>query len=311
MKSAKNICIVGHMNPDGDTIGSGLALKSMLVSLRKHVDVYYDCKIMPRQFGYLLGYEKVFHNPVGDIPDFDLLIIVDLNVFDRMGCYQKFYDVSKKTIIFDHHIAIEQPKADVVIANKGAASCGEIIFEFFQENKIKITHDMANALYTAVSTDTGCFLYPSTTSETHMIAGELLKLGADLELINYNNFRVFDRHLLAGIRTILKHMKMYCNGRVGVSGLKKEKYHGYAFDAEERDKFKKYISDVRGVMASAFFYRDGNVWRCSLRSHGDINVEPIARHFGGGGHKHAAGFTIKGTYLGIVKQTVAQFEKLF
>jgi len=311
MKSAKTINIVGHMNPDGDTIGCALALKNVLCQMGKTVNVFFDCKVLPRQFHYLENFSGVINTLTDDNMGTDLLIIVDLNTLERMGVFQSLYGKSKQIILIDHHIASEFPHADVVIANKGAASCGEIVFEFFKTNNIKITPAIADALYTAVSTDTGFFLYPNVTSSTHTIAAELLDYGANLELVNYNNFRVYDRHLILGIKTILKHMRFFCDGRVGISGLKKEKYRGYTFDAEERDKFKKYISDVRGVMASAFFHKDGNVWRCSLRSHGDINVEPISKYFGGGGHKHAAGFTIKGSYASIVRQTVAQFEQMF
>jgi phosphoesterase RecJ-like protein len=309
MKSAKTVNIVGHMNPDGDTIGCAIALKSVLCDMGKTVNVFFDCKVLPRQFHYLDGYKGVINS--GFAEKADLLIIVDLNVLDRMGVFECLYGQSDKVILIDHHIAAEFPAANVCISNKDAASCGEIVYEFFKSNNIKITPQIANALYTAVATDTGCFLYPSTTGDTHNITAELLKCGADLELVNYNNFRVYDRHLIIGIKTILKHMRFYCNGRVGISGLKREKYRGYTFDAEERDKFKKYIADVRGVVASAFFHRDGAIWRCSLRSHGDINIEPIAKYFNGGGHKHAAGFSIKGSYANIVRQTVAQFERLF
>jgi phosphoesterase RecJ-like protein len=300
---SKTICIVGHVRPDGDAVGSALALRSALLKMGKDVDVCFDSEV-PKQFSYLEGFDKIKTLRLED-GNHDLLIVVDVNTADRLGAFEDYLDTCKKILCFDHHLGFAI-FADVALSNPKAASCGEIIYDFFHANKIEITKPIADALYTAIATDTGCFLYPSTSPSTHLIAAELMKLGADYELVNYNNFRVFDRRLIVGLKQVLHNLRFYYDGRVALSYLKKKRSRGYKYDDEERHRFKQFASDVRGVLVSAFLtLEDGEGYRVSLRSHGNYNVEPVARSFGGGGHKNASGFVIKGRYRKVVKKIIA------
>jgi phosphoesterase RecJ-like protein len=300
IRHAKTIAIVGHVRPDGDAIGSALAL-----SYYKKADVFFDGGLS-NQFDYLDGFKDIKTRLAEMKPSYDLLIIVDLNQLERLGLFQALIKRADKILCFDHHIGFNL-NCEVAVADDSYASCGEIIFEVFKSQKIKITKQIANALYTAISTDTGRFLYPSTTPKTHLIAAALVEHGANTELINYRNFRVFDMKLIVGLKQIIRNLKFYKRGQISISLLKK----GNRYDEAERTKFKSYVSDIRGVRVGVIITQEfGNTFQVSLRSHGDLDVEIPARALGGGGHKNAAGFTISGKYRKVVKRIIAEVEKL-
>ena len=304
---AKTIAIVGHIRPDGDCIGSALALNGMLEQMKKQVSIFFDGDIAS-QFDYLDGFDKIQNDPsrVDEKAVFDLLIIVDLNSTDRLGRFEFLKERAKHTICFDHHIGFNIKDVDAVINGEDYTSCGELIYNFFVANKIKITKQIADALYTSISTDTGCFLYPNTTLESHIITAELIKLGCDVQKINYINFRVYDPVLIKGLKQLLRNLRVLFDGQLSISLLK----DGRAFGATERHKLKQYLSDIKGIKVSVLIAGEGKgLFHVALRSHGDIDVEVIARHFGGGGHKNAAGFAIKGKYKHVVKKIIAEARK--
>ena len=312
VKAAKTIAIAGHIQPDGDCIGSAIALKIAFEKLGKTVDVFFDAGVsgMSKQFSYLHGYEQIHTLTDAVKENYDLFFIVDLNTVDRLGCFEHLIDNAKKTICVDHHVGFNLKNIDVVISDPMRAASGEMIYEFFKTNNIKITREIADALWTSISTDTGCFLYPSTKPSTHIIAASLIECGADSENINYKLFREYDKRIIKGIREVLHNVKFYAGGKVAIIYLKKKYYLGY--NQEERNRFKHYVSDIKGVKISATIGEDINgVCRVGLRSHDRYNVEEVAKTFGGGGHQHAAGLSIRGGWRRARKLVAAELEKLF
>ena len=303
---AKTIAIVGHVRPDGDCVGSALALKSAYGKGKK-INIYFDGEIphMP----YLDGFDEI-KTALPDGASFesiDLLIIIDMSTADRMGELLALRAPAKQTICIDHHMGFNIANADVIISKPNYASCGEIIYEILESNNVAITKPIADALYTSVATDTGCFLYPSTTALTHYVAGKLVEYGCDLEKINYENFRVYDKRLLKGLGQVLKNLRIVHDGKIAYTILKK----GHTFTASERHKYKQYITDIAGVRISILCTQEGRkVFHVSLRSHGDANVEAVARVFGGGGHKNAAGMNASGCYKTVIKQIVREAKKV-
>jgi len=313
MKDADTIAIVGHLRPDGDCIGCALTLAMILRDRGKKVDVFFDaCDALPRQFYYLNGYSEVIIDKENVELEYDLLIAVDLSEFGRMGHFATLPKRCRQFICFDHHQSQGFETITLGIIDNTRSSTGELIYEFLHANNIKITQPIADALYTAVSTDTGCFLYPSTTPQAHRIAAELMEAGADIETINYVNFRAYDRRLLVGLRQVLKNLRLFHEGKIAVTVLSKRKYKGYVFDIEERHKFKQYVNDIKGVKVSAFITREEpGLYRVSVRSHEGYDVEKCAKAFGGGGHKYASGFTVRGSYRFIMRRIVEELEKCF
>jgi len=309
IKAAKTIAIVGHVRPDGDCLGSSLALKMIAESMGKTADVYMDGEI-PKQMFYIKGYNAIKTDVKDMGAEYDLLVTMDTSSEDRLGIFTNLRQFSKKVLCIDHHIDT-RVKADTLVTNPNSASCGEMLYDFVISNKIAIDKDIATALYTAVSTDTGCFLYAATTAFTHRTAAQLLDYDIDIELIHYNNFRVYDRRFIAGFRQILRRLRFRKGGQIAFTCLDMRNSKKYNFDFEERHRFKQYASDARGVVTSIFMTQEErNLYHVSLRSHGNINVATVARFFGGGGHKNAAGFTIRGKYKKVIKQIVRELEKV-
>jgi len=314
LKAAHSIAITMHLRPDGDCLGTAAALRLALLRMKKQVEVFIDGDIPPT-LTYIEGVEA-FRNVITlneeskKYCEFDLLVIVDTADKHRLGNNAFLLEKSKKVIVFDHHLNPSLKSVDLLISNPTRASCGEMMFEFFNTTKINITKPMAAALYTAISSDTGCFLFPNTTSHTHFVASELLKKGIDITTINYNNFRVYDPKTLRGLQEVLRKIYFVADGVIAITNLDYKLVKRYKFDHDERHRFQRYASDAQGVKVSIFLTeQEKNNFNVSLRSHGDINVAKIAKHFGGGGHKNAAGLTIKGRYRDIIKQIIEKVEK--
>ena len=327
LREAKSVAITMHVRPDGDSIGTAAALRLSLLRRDKSVDVYCDGEI-PEQLFSLQGIDTfIVHTPPeiqismlgkktsGEdvIPeirsDYDLLIVVDAGEKHRLGVWSNLSDRCTKTLVFDHHLNPTM-QADTTVSNPMRASCGEMLFEFFTTYKSKITRQMAEALYTAVSSDTGCFLFPNTTAYTHYTASELMKIGIDVASINYSNFRVYDPKTLGGLMEVLRQLKFISDGRIAITYLDYRLVRRYDFDHDTRHKFQRYASDAQGVKVSIFLTeQERENFNISLRSHGDVNVAAIAKHFGGGGHKNAAGITMKGRYKDVIKQIVDKVEE--
>jgi len=308
IKAAKTIAIVGHKQPDGDCVGSALALKMTLENMGKTADVFFESKDIPSQFSYLKGFDKICTEmPAGN--NFDLLVILDTSTEDRIG-FAALRDQSKTVLCIDHHIGTSI-KADCVLANSDRASCGELIHEFFTAQNIKITPDIANALYASITFDTGYFIHSNTTAYTHQVTKELIDLGADINFVNNHNIqhiRAYDKALIPGIVCVLRNLRFFCDGQIAVSYLDNRRA---IFSSEHRDKLKHYVSDVKGASASIFFTREKNGdYRISMRSNGsDINVGAIAKALGGGGHKNASGVTLRGSYKKILNHLVTEIAK--
>lgn len=307
LSDAKSVAVTMHIRPDGDSIGSALALRGMLTKMGKKVDVYADGEV-PDSLSYLADIDKIIKtDDEGEPPHYvryDLLVIVDTGDKHRVGLNQFLFDCAKKVLVFDHHLnpTIE---ADLIISNPMRASVGEMMFEFFTAHNVKIDKKMAEALYTAVASDTGCFLFPNTNWYTHHVASELLKLDIDIANINYKNFRVYDPKTLAALMSVLETIRFVHNGQIAITYLDYKLVTRWNFNHDERHRFQRYASDADGVKVSIFLTeQERDEFNISLRSHDEVNVADVARHFGGGGHKNAAGLTMTGRYKDVIKQIV-------
>jgi phosphoesterase RecJ-like protein len=170
---------------------------------------------------------------------------------------------------------------------------------------------IAEALYTSIACDTGCFLFANTTAYTHFVAQNLMKYDIDIEVINFKNFREYDRSFIPVIAYVLKTMQFKFGGRLAVTVLPYGKVKKWGLTHGERHSFFKYTTDGSGVVASIFITElNKGEFNVSLRSLSNIDVSAIARVFGGGGHKNASGATLTGRRKIIIKQLLAEFAKV-
>jgi phosphoesterase RecJ-like protein len=303
IKNSKTAAIVGHVRPDGDSIGSSVAMRRALLGLGfTAVDLFVDC-VVPEIFSYMADVSRFNKPSIKKNEKYDLLLIVDCSDISRIGKCADLLKRAKQVAVIDHHLDTSID-ADVVIADKSYASTGEIVFDFFEKNKIKMNKEIATALYTAVSSDTGCFLYANTTSQTHYIAAELLKYEIDLELINYLNFRVIDPKNFGGLVYVLKNCRFLYHDKISVLSFPYRVVSKFDIDEQMRHRLQRFASDVKGVRINVLL-REGEKrgeFFISLRSHGSVNVATIAASLGGGGHRNAAGVTLTGKESAVTKK---------
>ena len=312
LTDAKSVALVGHIRPDGDCIGCCSALRLWFLSQKKQADVYIDGQI-PESLNYITGVTE-FKTDIAnltDIPAYDLLLFVDCGDDRRIGACNILRESSRRVLCIDHHLN-NSVTCDTLVCNTNMASCGEIIFDLFTQNNVNITQEMATALFTSVSSDTGCFLYPNTTAHTHRVAADLVEKGIDREMIMYYNFRVYDPKLIRGLLLVLKNIRFTSGGRIAITHLSNKFCRRYDFDHEERHKFQQYAIDAKGVRASVFLTEtQPGQFHVSLRSHGNVNMAAVAEKYGGGGHRNAAGFIITGKYKNFIDTLIKDVEHEF
>ncbi len=309
INQAQNIAVVGHHNPDGDCIGCCVAMSEWLESKGKQVSIFADGEISEKFFYMDKAREFNLHS---EIEHFDLLIVLDLSDEDRLGVWHSLIEKSDKIIVIDHHVKPAFKRAEVLIDLPQYASAGEIIYQLFELLKVKITLEMATALYTSITCDTGCFLFTNTTAYTHHVAEALMqKHKIDIETINFKNFRAYDYHNIPVITYVLKNMKFKFGGKLTVTVLPYRFVKKWNLNYESRHGLFKYATDGNGVKCSIFITELAKgEFNVSLRSLGKIDVAKIAQKLDGGGHRNASGATYKGSLKILLNLLLAEFAKV-
>ncbi|HEY8361348.1 MAG TPA: bifunctional oligoribonuclease/PAP phosphatase NrnA [Tissierellaceae bacterium] len=287
--NSKNIYIASHVQPDGDNIGSLLALGMALLKLEK--DVYIlKSDIIPSDFSFLPNIELIKDYDGAD--DIDLFIAIDSSDEERLGKNRDLLSKSKLTINIDHHISNTR-FGDINIVDENASSTGELIFEFIKFMNISIDEKIATCLYTAISTDTGSFMYSNTSAKAHEIAAELIRFGADTENININ---IYQNKSLERIKLFIKTMnnlEFYFDNKVALVSITQKMLEDCNASMEDSEGI---ISFVRGIspveIAVLLKELSDNEIKISMRSKRYVDVSSICYNFGGGGHIRAAGCTI-------------------
>ena len=310
IKKSKTAALVGHIRPDGDCIGSCIAMKLALQQLGySNVDVYIDGSISSN-FWYMQRSADIITSMPEEPVKYDLLITLDCADENRLGIFTKLRSQSKSVVCIDHH-QNTMVEADIMISEPTYPSAGAIIYEYFKFAGIEVTKEIATALYTSVASDTGCFMFSNTTPSAHRIAADLMEAGIDIEEINYYNFRVYQHENIPALVHVLKNIKLFSNNQIAIIHLPYKTIKKLKIDGDLRHKFQKYAENLEGVAASAAISeRERGTYHISLRSHGDINVAKVSEYFGGGGHKNAAGFQLKGKYRKVLSELLVELEKL-
>lgn len=293
IEKAKNILLISHKNPDGDTVGSTLALSDYLTSLQKKVTpVCID--IMPEPF-YFLPHIKTYEQEFKS-DDFDLVIILDCGADYMTGLtdtHPELFDKSKTVINIDHHPS-NNNFGTYNLVKTNACSTTRIIFEIFKILNWEINRNIATCLLTGLFTDTGSFMHSNTKSSTLRTAGKLLAKGADLRAIRKHIFNTTPLSTLRLWGRVLKNIHINNEG-ITMTVLNEKDFEETQADYSELSGVIDYVNSIPGSDFSVMLTeRDGKV-KGSLRTlKDDIDVANIAGQFGGGGHKKAAGFTLPG-----------------
>ncbi len=304
MQAADKILITSHIHPDGDSLGSMLGLAHYLLSLGKIVLVAIEDEVPPL-FHFLPGSQSIRHiNDIEPLAQYDLLIVLDTNPeIARIG--KKLVSLSGPILNIDHHLSNNRT-ADYYYIDSQAAATGEIIFQLLLFAKAEITRAIAVCLYTAIATDCGFFRYANTTAKTLQRAALLVEYGAQPNEIS-ENLEAITLTDLTSLRDVLSTLELAADGRIAAVTLTPEIL---AQDISSTDIFINYIRKIIGVeIAIMYKVVDTDLVRVSLRSHG-ADVNQVAQEFGGGGHKRAAGCSVRGTIAAakqqILKAAIAQ-----
>jgi phosphoesterase RecJ-like protein len=306
---AKDVLIGTHLNPDGDAIGSALAVSLWLdkLGVANEVLCHND---PPGYLQFLPGSERVRQTPVRT--GHDLGIVVDLDSLERLGSCRPHFEPMPHLVLIDHHVPHEMP-GDLRIINVEAPATASILTDLFQlldDRQSAIDGQIAECLLTGIVTDTGSFRYPNTTAHSLHQAAWLVEHGASLFRVTDECYLNRDVQALQLLREALDRMKTDCGGRLAWTVLPPELYDELGAKEEHSEGIVNEILSPRPVRA-AFVLRAGKNGRVkgSLRSKGDLDVAAVAQKIGGGGHKNAAGVTIVDTLEGAERTLVEALKE--
>jgi len=308
LKTKNNFLITAHVNPEGDSIGSQIAMYSLLASLKKRT-VIVNNDAVPVNLHFLSGSEYFFQNkPDGFFPE--TVIILDCPVKERAGHAAKYLGESDAVINIDHHVSNEF-FGDINWVEPSASSVGEMIFDLFNQMSIKLTQSAIEAIYTAIVTDTGMFNYNNTTSRTHEIVGELISLGIDPKKMHE---KIFENRSVSDIRVLgktLNTLKTETDGKIAYICLTQEMYAEEGVRSVTTDEFINFPRSIKDAEIAIFFKENSAIKNInvSFRSKGKVDVNLLAAVFGGGGHAQAAGCTLNCTLSEAKEKVLKEAEK--
>jgi phosphoesterase RecJ-like protein len=298
--------IATHISPDGDALGSSLALAEALASIGKKIFLY-DRDPVPKNYHFLPGYRKFSNDLKKALRTDPVLILLDCNSPERAALEAVCF---RKTVVIDHH-ETERDFGDLRWVEKDAAATGMLIYVLIRSLGLKITPSMATNLYTAITVDTGTFRYSNTTDKVLRAAAELVTAGAEPNVISEHLYETWGfgrfRLYLMVMNTLEK------KDGVAIIHVTTDMFRQTGTAAEDTENFANLPRRIDDVKVAAMFRETGSgEWKASLRSKGNANVARIAEQFGGGGHRNAAGFRIKGdlfmakkTLLKALRNTIA------
>ena len=305
---ANNILILGHINPDGDCVGSMAALSLGLQSVEKKITAWSD-EPLPLKYRFI---KSEFEQPCQEnIDSFDLIIVVDTAVETRIGVKLDFNQTQTPVLAIDHHIAAEN-NFTYIHADQSYAATGCIIYDILKLLDIKITKAIAEAIYAAIITDTGCFAYSNTNYRTFEITLELLKTGintSEITSIIYNSHSPEYIRILGAALNTLELISDGSGAIMYVSSEMIKRENLINFDTEDFVNYPRSIMTVK-IACMITESPDSDTLRLSLRSKTqDFDVSKLAKLFNGGGHKCASGARIKETLTEFIPRLKKELEK--
>ena len=313
LEGKRRILVSGHLSPDGDALGSMIALTQLLRCAGYEAFATADLNALGKP-GFLEGVEDLI--PIRQLKrqkKFDLFIAVDCASFARMPPEVRPVAEKLPKICVDHHVTNDGSFADVSIVDPSASSTGEIVWRIAKWNEWKLDRPIAEALWVAIVTDSGRFAYDSTKPGTLRAAGDLLKYGVRTALINDIIYGMFTSKAIGLKRLAWRSLHVWKNRKVAEVTLTRDDFRevrGTKADAEDIIEIPRSVAKNEIAL---FFYQIPDrtkETRCSIRTRGDWDATVLAGKFGGGGHVRASGCTIKGSMSSAKRQMRAAVKEL-
>ncbi len=290
IKESNTIYIVTHVNPDGDAIGSSMAMYLTLKNMGKDVQI-----IIPRyadRFNFLEEIKEA--RDYGDKSEYDLIITLDASNKERLAMPEEDFIKAKHKIVIDHHVKTGM-EADVsVLDNQSPATC-QIIYEMLESQGIHIDSNIAKYIYLGILTDTGSFNYQRTTPRTHRIIANLLETGFDFAYICKMINDTIKENKLKLIAYAIDNIESFKDGKIKYVKIDWDIIDSFGVKEEEAEGITNYLRAIEGVEVAIYVrgLKDGS-YKVSMRSNNSVDVSTVAMSFNGGGHARAAGFTVNG-----------------
>lgn len=291
IQDAGEVEISCHVDPDGDALGSILAMALGLPTVGKLVRVGWGSsanRIAP-QYDYLPGLDRI--SPANDFTAAGLCVSVDCASADRLGELRAPFESASTLINIDHHISNTR-FGSINVVDAAASSTCEMVLHLLLDLGVEITPEIATCLYTGLVTDTGRFCYASVTPRTHAAAGFLIDHGVEIDLVAQSVFESQPYGYLKVLGRVLERAELMDDPPLVVSWVTQDDLQTAGVTLDETEELINVLRSVQGADAAAMLKEqpDGR-WKGSLRSKGAVDVSVVAHSFGGGGHRLAAGFT--------------------
>ena len=304
-KEAENIVISGHIRPDGDCIGSCMAMYLYLQKALPQAKIKVCLEQPADIFGCIKDIDKIdsTFTVEGEI---DVFIALDCEK-SRLGSAEELFASAGKRINIDHHVSNERGCGDVNYVIPGISSTSELMYDLIE--KRYMDEEIAKAIYIGIVHDTGIFKYSNTSPKTLRIAAELIEYGFDFPTIIDETFyeKTYTQNQLLG-RALLESI-MFMNGKCIVSVINKKTLDFYNAKTEDLEGIVNQLRIIKGVECAIFMYETGNLeYKVSLRSCKYVDVSKVAAYFGGGGHVRAAGCSMNGTFYDVINNISGQIE---
>jgi bifunctional oligoribonuclease and PAP phosphatase NrnA len=305
--------LTSHVNPDGDSLGSEVALAHHLKLKGKQVTIL-NCNATPDNYSFLhklhpiLHFDPIQHEDI--VKNAEVIILLDVNHPDRLASLGPFIKESNSLkVCIDHH---PEPGdfADLYIIDEQSPATGEIIYYFIATAGGTIDYVTATALYTAIMTDTGSFRYQKTDSEIHTIVAHLIQAGADPVAIYEQVYEHSSAKRTRLLGMALTSLQTLYEGRLAYIVITQEMFETTGTTEDDTDAFVPYTLTIDGVRIGLMFTELDNVIKVNFRSKGNIPINELAKEFGGNGHRNAAGARISNVKLDeIVAMVLRQADK--
>lgn len=306
LRGVRTAAIAGHVRPDGDCVGSCLAVYNYIREQFPDVQVQVYLEPFAKSFQFLKGADEICEDYSED-RKYDLFISLDAAAKDRLGKAVPYLETAEKSLCIDHHISNPGfAQKNYIVPD--ASSTSELVFGILEEEKI--SKEIAEAIYLGIVHDTGVFQYSVTSEVTMQIAGKLMSKGIDFNKIIDDTFykKTYVQNQILG-RAILESI-LLLDGKCIVSRLFKKDMIFYGADARDLEGIVNQLRVTEGVEVAIFLYEtDNHEYKVSMRSNGPVDVSRIASYFGGGGHKKAAGCSMHGSFYDVVNNLSLHIEK--
>jgi phosphoesterase RecJ-like protein len=304
IKNSNRILVVSHTNPDGDAIGSLIAMGLSLNALNKQTTLYNESPI-PAVYRFLPKVHQVVRKL--DKTDYDLAIVLDCSNLDRIGTAVSVVNRIPLIVNIDHHITNTR-FGHIQLIDTSACATSEIVYWLIKKMGIPLDKFTATAVYTGILTDTGSFRFSNTNRAAFAICREMLDLGVDPYDISQHVYGTYSLGRIKLLNLALDSIEISNNGKVSIMTLTKDMFTETHTQPEDGDGLINYAKRIEDIKVAALIQEhyngngpsgNHNMYHVSLRSDGSVDVAAIASIFGGGGHSSAAGFNIESSLLEI------------